>query len=122
MLARARDPSKLALQKGIVDLLKDFKGTWGIVSVGWSGAFIRAALESRGVDLASKDIKIRANEVEFDEEGMGTGRITKHKGNKEGIRVARDKKREMQKMIAEWQTTVSGGTVAVCHFHYRNSR
>lgn len=113
MLARAKNTSKLSLQEGIVDLLKDFKGTWGIISVGWSGSFIRAALESRGVDLSSKDVKIRANEVEFDDDGLGTGKLTKHKENTEGIRVARDKKREMQRMIEEWRTTVSDGTVVV---------
>lgn len=116
MLDRARDRKKLELQKGVVDLLKGFKGTWGIVSVGWSGDFIRAALESRGVDLTSKKVKIRANGVEFDESGLGTGKITKHKENKEGIRVARDKKREMQRMVDEWRDSVSGGTVVVSIF------
>lgn len=111
MLDRARDTTKLDLQEGIVDLLKDFKGTWGIVSVGWSGAFIRAAMESRGIDVSSKNVKIRANEVEFDESGLGTGKITKHKENKEGIRVARDKKREMYRMVEEWRNTVTGGAV-----------
>lgn len=115
MLARASDPSKLQLQCGIVDLLKTFKGTWGIVSVGWSGEFIRAALESRGVDLSSKNVKIRANEVEFDENGVGTGKLTKHKENTEGIRIARDKKREMQRMVDEWRKTVDDGTVVVRH-------
>lgn len=113
MLARAKDPSKLQLQNGIVDLLKTFKGTWGIVSVGWSSEFIRAALESRGVDLSSKNVKIRANEVEFDENGVGTGKLTKHKENIEGIRIARDKKREMQRMVDEWRKTVDDGTVVV---------
>lgn len=116
MLNRARDTTKLELQGGIIDLLKSFQGTWGIVSVGWSGEFIRAALESRGIDLSSKNVKIRANEVEFDNDGLGTGKITKHKENKQGIRVARDKKREMQKMVDEWRTTVDDGTVVVS-FH-----
>jgi hypothetical protein len=121
MLNRARDNNKLELQGGIVDLLRDFQGTWGIVSVGWSGDFIRAALESRGVDLSSKSVKIRANEVEFDNDGLGTGKITKHKENKQGIRIARDKKREMQKMVDEWRNTVSEGTVVVSrYFDFRN--
>lgn len=113
MLDRARDRSKLELQSGIVDLLKSFNGTWGIVSVGWSGDFIRAAMESRGIDVSSKNVKIRANEVEFNENGLGSGNITKHKENKEGIRIARDKKREMQKMVQEWRNTVAEGIVIV---------
>lgn len=113
MLDRARDAEKLQLQDGIIKLLKSFQGTWGIISVGWSGDFIRAALESRGVDLASKNVKIRANEVEFDDKDFGTGRISKHKENSEGIRIARDKRREMQKMVDEWREDGGSGIVVV---------
>jgi 2-hydroxy-3-keto-5-methylthiopentenyl-1-phosphate phosphatase len=113
MLARARDTHKLQLQDGIVELLKSFQGTWGIVSVGWSGAFIRAALESRGVDLASKNVMIKANEVEFDEDGLGTGKLSKHKENSQGIRTAREKRREMQNMVKGWREQGGRGAVVV---------
>lgn len=107
MLDRAADTSKLQLQEGASELLRVFRGHWSIVSVGWSGLFIRKALESRGVDLerTRKDVEIRANEVEFDEQGLGTGRLSKHKGNQTGIRIARDKQREMLAMVEEWRSS-----------------
>lgn len=113
MLARSKNENRLRLQDGVIERLRSFKGTWGIISVGWSGDFIRAALESRGIDLSTKDIVIRANEVEFDESGLGTGRISKHQGNIDGIRIARDKKREMQKMVDDWRRAEPKGTVVV---------
>lgn len=103
LLDRARDPSKLQLQAGATDLLKAYKGHWGIVSVGWSGVFIRAALESRGVDLSKNHLGISANEVCFDEQGVGTGLISKHEGNSRGIRTAQDKQREMRIMVEQWR-------------------
>lgn len=94
--------SSLTLQKGAVDLLNSFKGRWAIVSVGWSGEFIREALKTRGVQ-ADDDLEIRANEVVFDEDGLGTGKMTKHRENERGIRTARDKLREMRDLVRQWR-------------------
>jgi hypothetical protein len=107
LIERARDPSLLDLQAGAAEFLKSFKGSWGIVSVGWSGIFIREALQSRGVDLATYHIQIQANEVIFDEHGRGTGEISKHKNNAQGIRTARDKLREMRRMSDDWRSQES---------------
>jgi len=111
MLDRAADTSKLDLQKGALDMLQSFQGHWGIVSVGWSAIFIRQALESRGIDFAKtkKDVAIVANEVEFDGNDTGTGRISKHQGNERGIRIARDKRREMRELVREWKSSDDAG-------------
>ena len=105
MLERARSTSLLPLQRGSAEFLKSHKGQWGIVSVGWSSDFIRAALGVRGIDLKTEKIQIHANEIEFDMQGIGTGKLSKHRGNSEGIRVASDKKRVMEKMTEAWRTT-----------------
>ena len=65
--------------------------------------FIQAALESRGVDMSSNYVGISANEVCFDDQGVGTGRISKHEGNDRGIRTAQDKQREMRIMVNRWK-------------------
>lgn len=116
LLERARDTTRLSVQAGSVEFLKSFQGQWGVVSVGWSAAFIRAALESRGVDLSNSNIKIFANEVEFDNKGIGTGKISKHEGNAAGIRIAADKLREMRRMVESWKQQDpenTGGIVVV---------
>ena len=111
MLSRARNTSLLELQRGAVDLLSSFRGQWGIVSVGWSAQFLSAALEARRVDLRSysrQPVRIAANEVEFDAAtGLGTGMISKHEGNSNGIRVASEKRREMRRMVDEWRAGLS---------------
>lgn len=111
LLERARDSNLLSLQAGAAEFLKTHKGPWGIVSVGWSGIFIREALQSRGVDLTKHNVQIQANEVIFNQHGMGTGEISKHQSNAQGIRTARDKLREMRKMVDTWrsQESDSGG-------------
>ena len=107
LLERAKDTSLLSLQNGTNDFLQNFRGKWGILSVGWSATFIKTALTSRGVHLDDTNTPIVANEVEFDERDIGTGNLSKHEGNTEGIRVANDKLREMRKMLASWRATSS---------------
>ena len=103
LLERAQDTSLLSLQNGTNDFLQNFCGKWGILSVGWSATFIKTALRSRGVQLDDTNTPIVANEVEFDEHDIGTGNLSKHEANTEGIRIANDKLREMRKMLASWR-------------------
>ena len=116
MLERAQDNSHLSLQNGALAFLKTFKGCCGIISVGWSGEFITAALKARGIDTAAKAIQMRANEIDFDEYGIGTGKLSKHMGNDKAIRVASDKLREMNAMMEQFSRTRlsrANGTVIV---------
>lgn len=103
LLERARDRSKLSLQAGAVEYLNSYKGSWGIISVGWSAIFIRAVLESHGIHFSHNHLGIRSNEISFDDKGVGTGLISKHEGNHRGIRTAQDKQREMRIMIERFR-------------------
>ena len=110
LLERAKDTSLLSLQNGTNDFLQKFRGKWGILSVGWSATFIKTALTSRGVHLDDTNTPIVANEVEFDEHDIGTGNLSKHEANTEGIRIASDKLREMRKMLATWRQDTPSST------------
>lgn len=69
------------------------------ISVGWSGRFIWAALDTDAGGHFRPD-SICANEIELDSAGRGTGKLTKSNdaGASQGIRVASDKLREMQRI------------------------
>lgn len=66
-----------------------------IISVGWSSAFIRRAIEHHQPTSGAVIGTVYANEVELDTDGLGTGKLTK--STSEGaIRTAHDKLRVLR--------------------------
>lgn len=63
-----------------------------VLSVSWSSAFIRAALQREGVPI----VDVHANDVDVDEQtGKGTGKVMR------SIRTGLDKLREMATMVVD---------------------
>lgn len=92
-----------------------------VISVGWSGDFIRHAITSRAskAGVTREGInKVYANEVEM-EEGVGTGKMTKsfplilpseEDGGKAGIRTGMHKREIMQSQAAALKVYVGDST------------
>lgn len=92
-------------------------GTLGVVSVGWSGEFIRGCLrtamaelfktphgrgeEQEGSKVDIGDIVVQANEILGGAEGKMSRYFEEHgRGGKGGIWTARDKRRAMMEMLS----------------------
>lgn len=111
--AERRAAQKVRLRAGVSTDLSAFLAEYAdevhttIVSASWSARFIQAGLKSGGVPVRA----IRANEVEVDERGLGTGRMSKSAKDTEGvplnesgeglesIRTGIDKLRQMRSLI-----------------------
>ncbi|KAL8936205.1 MAG: hypothetical protein Q9211_004298 [Gyalolechia sp. 1 TL-2023] len=120
---------KVILRKGwdrLVNRVLPGNAEVGIVSVGWSGEFIRGCLRAAAREMNSKEekglgrgdivgsIDIRANEII----GGRDGRMSRYfeessRGGEGGIWTARDKRKVMEDLIRECRTGKEGILVYV---------
>lgn len=111
-LAQERAKDRVELRNGVKGELREFLARRGVrkgsgevrsavISVGWSRAFIRAALASDTEEDYPLD-EVHANEVVLDPStGKGNGKLSK--SDEQAIRTGTDKSRVMRGLVQRWR-------------------